>query len=38
MLTNVVLLIVSSDEEAKDVTCFNDEDEDKMPVMIKRDI
>jgi len=38
ILTNGELLIILSNEETKDVTSFNEKDEDKMPIVTKRDI
>jgi hypothetical protein len=38
ILTNGVLLIVLSNEEIEDVISFSEEDEDKMPIMTKKDI
>jgi hypothetical protein len=38
ILKNDVLLIVLSDEEAKDATSFSEKDEDDMPIVTKRGI
>jgi hypothetical protein len=38
ILKNGVFLIVSSDKEAKDATSFCEEDKDKMPIVIEKDI
>jgi hypothetical protein len=38
ILKNCVLLIVLSNEEAKDATSLKEEDKDEMPFVIVRDI